>query len=102
MTEIPSGASGNRYDLRVSGDMDLHTTPPIEGEGLTALADPGITTLFIDLREVTFIDSTGIGTLVRLRVEAESHHKHLVLTAPSEPVLRVLTLTSLTHAFTID
>lgn len=102
MTETPSRPSGNRHALHVSGDMDLHTTPAIERDGLIALTDPDITTLCIDLREVTFIDSTGIGTLVRLRVEAESHHKHVILTAPSEPVLRVLTLTSLTHAFTFD
>ncbi len=98
----PSAPAESRYELRVSGEMDLSTVPAVERDGLNALADPAVLTLVLDLAEVTFIDSTGIGTLVRLRVAAESHDKRLILAAPSDAVLRVLALTSLSDVFTIE
>jgi anti-sigma B factor antagonist len=90
------------HELLVSGDFDLRTVPDIEYAGLHALSDPAVHTLAIDLRGVTFIDSTGIGVLVRLRVAAGERHKNLVLVAPSEPVIRLLRITALTSAFAID
>jgi anti-sigma B factor antagonist len=92
---------GKCFELCVSGEVDLHTVPDIERQGAVALSDPGVLTLALDLSNVTFIDSTGIGTLVRLRLSADEHHKHLVLTRPSAPVLRLLAITALTSAFTI-
>jgi anti-sigma B factor antagonist len=90
------------HALQVSGELDLHTVPAIEEQAITALGDPTVTTLALDLSNVTFIDSTGIGTLIRLRLAADDAHKHLVLRRPSAPVTRLLTITALTAAFTIE
>jgi anti-anti-sigma factor len=81
--------------------MDLNSVGAVETAGLQCLSDPAVRTLALDLRNVTFIDSTGIGTLVRLRLAAKEHGKQLVLAEPSPPVLRVLDLTSLTASFEI-
>ena len=91
-----------RHDLLVSGDFDLRLAPEIEQAGLLALSHQAVHELAVDLRDVTFIDSTGIGVLVRLRVTAEELAKQLILTAPSEPVTRLLTITALTSAFTTE
>jgi anti-anti-sigma factor len=90
------------HTLQVSGELDLHTVTAIEEQGITALDDPAVTTLALDLSNVTFIDSTGIGTLVRLRLAADDANKHLVLRRPSAPVTRLLSITALAAAFTID
>jgi anti-sigma B factor antagonist len=92
----------SRHELKVSGEVDLSTAPAIQQQGIRALSDPAISTLTLDLSEVTFIDSTGIGTLVQLRLTADEHHKKFVLARPSERVQRVLSITALTAAFTID
>lgn len=103
MTRLsPRRLPEDRRDLLASGEIDVDTVAPIEQDGLDALSDPAILTVTLDLRRVTFIDSTGIGTLIRLRLAAEAQNKHFILRAPSEPVLRVLALTSLTTAFEIE
>jgi len=44
----------------------------------------------LDLRRVRFIDSTGVGLLLRLRKELRSAGKRLVLLSPSAVVCRTL------------
>ena len=101
MTENAPQEAGFR-ELKLSGEIDLHTVAAIEEQGLKALDYPAVTTLALDLNDVTFIDSTGIGTLVRLRLAADDGHKHFVLRRPSAPVTRLLAITSLAAAFTIE
>jgi anti-sigma B factor antagonist len=101
--DAPTGsANGGRHDLRVPAEVDLNTVTEIEQRATHALTDPAVRLLTIDLSNVTFIDSTGIGTLIRVRLNAEEHHKQLVLARPSPTVLRLLAITALTAAFTID
>lgn len=46
--------------------------------------------LLVDLQQVRFIDSTGVGLLIRLRRRAGSRDRQVVLIAPSPPVRRAL------------
>src|SRR3954465_7783589 len=73
--------------LRVSGDVDLNTAPRLV-EALTQLRDSGATDVHLDLREVTFLDSAGIGALV-LGMTAGLR---LMITGASRPVDRALEL----------
>ncbi|MDX1952417.1 MAG: WecB/TagA/CpsF family glycosyltransferase [Verrucomicrobiota bacterium] len=54
---------------------------------------------FIDLSRVEFIDSTGIGLLVKVQKQARKHHRHLVLINASETVIRSLELMKLRDFF---
>lgn len=63
-----------------------------------ALAE-ACTTLELDVGAVTFLDSTGIGALVRLRQEALAAGKAVVLTHAPRQVIRVLDLTGLSEVF---
>lgn len=47
--------------LSVTGELDLHTAPQLEER----LGDTGTESLLIDLSGCEFIDSTGIGLIVR-------------------------------------
>ena len=63
--------------------------------------------LLLDLADVDFIDSTGVGLLLQLRKKTRHEGRRLVLLSPSEPVQRALkfmrvqncfaTINSLTH-----
>jgi stage II sporulation protein AA (anti-sigma F factor antagonist) len=44
----------------------------------------------VDLGAVTFIDSTGISVLIQRHQQREATGDQLVVTNPSEPVVRVL------------
>ncbi len=55
----------------------------------------------VDLREVTFFDSTGCSFLVRLRKESVARGGAVTLLAPQRSVMRTLRITGLVSAFTV-
>lgn len=55
----------------------------------------------LDLANTTFIDSTGIGLLIRLQKETRAAGRHLVLLAPSPVVRRALALMRLEDFFAV-
>ena len=84
--------------VAVAGDLDLQTAPTLDHQ-TRPLFDGGHVEL--DLAKVSFIDSTGINTLVRLNRHATEHNSAFTLVDPPPYVLRVLTVTGLTEAFHI-
>jgi len=70
---------GNVLVAHVTGELDTYTVPDARRvfDGLTAL--PG-SEVVVDLREVTFLDSSGLGALIGLyhRVTAAGGHLRLV------------------------
>jgi anti-anti-sigma factor len=56
----------------------------------------------LDLSGLSFIDSSGLGALVRIRNEATAQAKSLVLTHVSAPTQRLLQITGLDKAFDIQ
>ena len=87
--------------LILSGEADLSCADDITQLGAAALQDPTMHTLLINLRDVTFIDSTTIGALVKLRNLAEGPDKNVVLVQPSARVSRVLEIAGLHQHFNI-
>jgi anti-sigma B factor antagonist len=57
--------------------------------------------IIIDLAGLEFIDSSGVAALVRGRRQARHAGRELLLAAPQQQVLRVLTLTRLTDVFPV-
>lgn len=87
---------GRRIVVSAAGELDLATVDALEAAALDALASTEEVAL--DLRELTFIDSTGLQLLVRLDAIALAGGRALTL-APSETVARLLALTGLERRF---
>lgn len=85
--------------LRVAGELDLGNAARV-GEVLGAHADAPAAVV-IDLREVTFMDSTGVRELLEARRLTEESGGRLALLAPSRPVQRVLELSQLIEVFEV-
>jgi anti-sigma B factor antagonist len=66
-----------RKVLVASGDIDLQTAPVLRRQ-IERSAEPG-DTLVIDLRQVRFMDSPGLGTIVHCDRMQREHGGHLVL-----------------------
>lgn len=80
--------------VTASGELDLTTATRLR----TVLFDRVLCSqpvLVLDLSAVTFMDSTGIGTLVAARRWTNARGARLVLVADDGPVLKVLKLTRL-------
>ena len=86
--------------LRVVGEIDLYTAPTLREAALTALRQHG-STLRVDLRDVTFMDSTGLEVLLATLRRAELEGGSLTLCRPTSAVRRIIEVTGLDKMFTI-
>ncbi len=83
----------------VSGDIDMGTSPGLRKTLLESLKKTP--RLVVNLREVRYIDSSGIASLVEVLKEARNKGKRLVLFGLNTAVREVLQLTRLTKIFEI-
>lgn len=74
--------------LKLAGEFDLGGLSTFN-EALAAV-DPSAARVVIDLSELTFVDSTGLGCFARSHNELEARGAKLVLRAPSRAVRRVI------------
>jgi anti-sigma B factor antagonist len=86
--------------LSLSGEIDIATAPRVR-ERLYALLAEGNERLIVDLDDVGFLDSTGLGVLVGVlkRVRTQGGELRLVCTQPR--IAKVFEITRLDSAFAI-
>lgn len=83
----------------VSGDVDMGTSPGLRKTLLESLKK--IPRLVVNLREVQYVDSSGIASLVEVLKEARDKNKRLILLGLNPAVREALRLTRLTNIFEI-
>ncbi|MDE3179421.1 MAG: STAS domain-containing protein [Acidobacteriota bacterium] len=83
----------------VAGDIDMGTSPGLRKTLLEVLKK--IPRLVVNLREVQYIDSSGIASLVEVLKEARAKKKRLILFGLNPAVREALQLTRLTRIFEI-
>jgi anti-sigma B factor antagonist len=91
----------NAHVLRVSGEVDLYSSPELRKAIQTLLAQAS-DRVHIDLSAVDYMDSSGVATLVEGMRNARASNVGFVLYAPSESVMKVLTLSRLDSIFDIS
>jgi anti-sigma B factor antagonist len=89
-------------ELAISGDLDLATADELLHTATAALTDHASDDLVLDLSEVTFIDSTGLGALVAIRNATRDRAVTLHLRDAAPPVHRLMKITNLDTAFNIS
>ena len=78
--------------LTISGELDVASSQELEHE-LARLHE--VSLVVIDLRGLTFVDSTGLGVLVRAHQRAQERGCRLALVRGNGQVTRLLNLTGL-------
>jgi anti-anti-sigma factor len=78
--------------LAVSGELDLAAAPTLEQE-LARVRERGPELIIIDLRELEFMDSTGLSVLIRAHQDAQQSGYRLGIVNGSRQIRRLLTLT---------
>ncbi|HUZ28299.1 MAG TPA: STAS domain-containing protein [Solirubrobacteraceae bacterium] len=86
--------------IEVSGELDLASSPALEHE-LEQRVDSGPGTVVVDLRQLEFMDSTGLSVLVRAHQRAiESDRTFAIVKGPPQ-VQRLLDLTGVAERLNI-
>jgi anti-sigma B factor antagonist len=86
--------------LRIAGEVDVYTAPQLREQVIGLLAG-GVRHIVADLREVDFLDSTGLGALVGSLKRLREQDGSLKLVTSSDTILKIFQLTGLRHAFTL-
>ena len=95
------GSPAHRVYLALRGEIDAATART--GIDLLVTADPrpGDMVTF-DMRDVDFIDSSGVSMLLKIRSYLDGMGCRFALANPSAPVVRVLALLGLSDTFPTD
>ena len=95
-----SGRDGDRAWVRPVGELDLDTASLLDEE-LSAARAAGAGSLLLDMRELTFMDSTGLRLVIRWDTRAREEGFAFAIVPGVEVVQRVFRLTGMDEHLTI-
>ncbi len=99
--DITTTASPAGTVVAVTGELDVFTAPALEQE-LQSCIDAGKTDLVVDLSGVDFLDSTGLGVMVKALKWAREAGGGLRVVATEERITKVFTITGLADAMQLS
>jgi anti-sigma B factor antagonist len=97
---VDTGTYPGRALITVSGELDMLTAPRLRQLLLEQVSAPGAD-VAVDLDQVSFLASTGLGVLVESAQQATACGSVVRLICASRTVLRPLQLTGLDQVFEI-
>jgi anti-sigma B factor antagonist len=86
--------------LEVGGEIDVYTAPQLR-ERLIELVEGGKAHIVVDMEQVEFLDSTGLGVLVGGLKRVRAHDGSLALVCAQERILKIFRITGLEKVFGI-
>lgn len=86
--------------LDLAGEVDMFSAPKLR-DHLVEVIDQGRTKIVLDLEDVSFMDSAGLGVLIGGLRRVREHEGEIALVCTNRPVLRVLTITGLHNVFNL-
>jgi anti-sigma B factor antagonist len=86
--------------LTLRGEIDVYTAPQMR-QAIVDLVDGGVTNVIVDMAQVDFLDSTGLGVLVEGLKRINSKDGTLSIVATQGRILKIFDITGLDRAFAI-
>lgn len=97
---IESSSDGGCPVIAVSGEVNLRTSPQLHA-ALVEIVDKKSERIVLDLSGVSYMDSSGVGTLVEIKRRVDRHKGRFVLAALQPRVYGVFEITQLHKFFEI-
>lgn len=88
------------YLVEVQGEIDVYTSPKVK-EIINELIDKGNYNLMINLEEVRYIDSTGLGVLIGALKRVREHNGNITLICTNPQIKKIFNITGLVKIFGI-
>jgi anti-sigma B factor antagonist len=86
--------------VAVGGEIDVYTAPKLRDK-ISELVNDGNYHLVIDMEQVEFLDSTGLGVLVGGLKKVRAHDGSMELICNQDRLLKIFRITGLAKVFTI-
>jgi len=90
-----AGVTDDQRVMLLRGPLTLQTSPQFQ----RALRNENATTVILDLANVPYIDSVGLGSLVSAQVTTQKSGRCLVLTGVNKKVGKVMDITNVRQLF---
>jgi anti-sigma B factor antagonist len=91
----------NAFVVTLAGEADLYSAPELE-RALEGVIGLGASAVVLDFADVTFIDSTTLGILLRYNARFASGGGQLLIVTDDRRVLRTFEITGLDRMFRIE
>ncbi|HEY1680800.1 MAG TPA: STAS domain-containing protein [Candidatus Tumulicola sp.] len=98
--DVKSEKHGEALVFKLRGSLDLATAPTVRA-ALTDAASDANRHLIVDLTQIEFLDSTGLGALIGAHRRASEHNGSLRLVVTEGPISRLLNITGLLRVFSV-
>ena len=89
--DIQVESRGDRRIVRIGGKITFEHCPRLQ-DGLTPALDPGVREVVIDFRNVPFMDSSGIGEVLRLFRLMRDRNGDVILINPNRKLRDLFTM----------
>jgi stage II sporulation protein AA (anti-sigma F factor antagonist) len=98
--ELETESQGNSSLLRIRGDLDLQVVDQVT-EAFTQIEEARPELLAVDLSGLTFMDSTGMGTIAAAHIRANEAGRRFAVVRPPAGVRQAFDRTRLDEVITI-
>ena len=98
--EVETAKRGDATILSLRGEIDVYTAPRLR-QAIVDLIDAGERRIVVDMENVDFLDSTGLGVLVEGLKRAKGNDGDLSIVATHDKILKIFDITGLNKAFGI-
>jgi anti-anti-sigma factor len=89
--DIQVESRGDRRIVRIKSKITFELCPLLQSR-LDGVLEAGVREVVIDFRDVPFMDSSGIGEILRLYKMARDRHGEVVLINPNKKLMSLFTM----------
>ena len=89
------------WDVSLQGELDVSTADKLK-EHLHNLADAKISDMKINLENLDYIDSTGLGAMIGVLKKLKTDNKEIYIINPKSNVKKIFTITGLDKIFKVE
>jgi len=93
--------NGNQKTMYITGEIDIYTAPKLKRELLNLTKNSGVT-VNVDMDNVNYMDSTGLGVFISAVKSTKENNSYLKLVNLHERVLRLFEITGLIEIMDIQ
>lgn len=85
---------GKKYIVQLRGEIDIYTAPSLRDK-LIPLTEKAGNNIKIDLEEVSYLDSTGLGVFIHAYKSSKQHNSDIEIIHVKDRVFRLFQVTGL-------